>query len=130
MDLEVIPLHFVPGVTQSVIPSDATPPNALEIGSTWYAASAQRTAVNTECKFLLLTHAFEVWKVLRVVLKTDARNTRSRNAIQRIGAKFEGVRRRHSPASDGGVRDAAFFSIIREEWPQVREDLLRKLARQ
>lgn len=129
MDLEVIPLDYKPGVTQPTVPCDALPPNACEIGATWYASSAQRTAVNTECKLLLLTHAFEAWNAVRVMLKTDARNMRSRQAIERIGAQFEGIRRRHSPASDGGIRDAAFFSIIAEEWPNVREMLVNRLAR-
>ncbi len=73
-------------------------PDAVEIGGTWLAASAQRTVVNTEAKLLMLTHAFDVWHVLRVTLKTDARNERSRNAIQRLGARFDGVLRRHMPA--------------------------------
>lgn len=103
-------------------------PTVTEIGSTWYARSVQRTAVNTECKLLLLTHAFETWGVERVTLKTDARNERSRNAIERLGAHFDGVLRRHSPAADGGLRDTAYFSIVREEWPGVRKGLLARLA--
>jgi len=103
-------------------------PTVTEIGSTWYAASVQRTAVNTECKLLMLTHAFESWAVQRVTLKTDARNARSRTAILRLGASFDGVLRRHSPAVDGGLRDTAFFSILAEEWPAVRKGLLERLA--
>ena len=76
-------------------------PTAGEIGNTWLAASAQRSRVNTECKLLLLTHAFDEWKVERITFKTDARNQRSRQAIERIGARFEGVRRAHTLASDG-----------------------------
>lgn len=103
-------------------------PTVAEIGSTWYAANAQRTAVNTECKSLLLSHAFDGWNVLRVTLKTDARNVRSRAAIERIGAAFEGIRRVHVPASDGTLRDSAYYSIIREEWPQIRLLLAQRLS--
>lgn len=101
-------------------PSDAHPPSAGEIGSTWYAPSAQRTVVNTECKFLLLEHAFQVWGSRRICFKTDARNEASRRAIQRIGGQFEGIRRRHVAAVDGTIRDSAYFSILAEEWPAVR----------
>jgi RimJ/RimL family protein N-acetyltransferase len=104
-------------------PADDRPPSVLEIGATWYAASAQRTAVNTDVKLSLLAHAFEVWEVLRVTLKTDARNQGSRTAILRLGARFEGVRRAHVPAVDGGVRDTAYYSILRAEWPDVRAAL-------
>jgi RimJ/RimL family protein N-acetyltransferase len=106
---------------------DERPPNVLEIGHTWYAASAQRTAVNTEVKLLLLSHAFDVWSALRVSLKTDARNARSRAAIERLGASFEGVRRAHMTAADGGVRDTAYYSITRPEWPAVRDRLATRL---
>lgn len=105
---------------------DGPTPTVVEIGSTWLAASAQRSAVNTEAKLLLLTHAFEVWGVVRVTLKTDARNARSRAAIERVGGRFEGVRRAHMPATDGGVRDTAYFSIVAEEWPDVRAGLVRR----
>lgn len=108
-------------------PSDERLPNVAEIGSTWYAASAQRTAVNTETKLLLLTHAFEVWDAVRVTLKTDARNTASRNAIERIGGRFEGVRRVHTMATDGTYRDSAYFSIVAAEWFTVREGLVARL---
>jgi RimJ/RimL family protein N-acetyltransferase len=110
------------------LPVPGERPTVAEIGSTWYAAAAQRTAVNTECKLLLLRYAFEDWGVLRVTLKTDARNARSRAAIERIGAAFEGVRRVHIPASDGTLRDTAYYSIIREEWPPIRERLLERLS--
>ncbi len=100
-------------------PTRESAPSALEIGSTWLAASAQRTAINTEAKLLMLRHAFEVWKVHRVTLKTDARNLRSRAAIQRLGAKPDGVLRAWQLASDGGPRDTAFFSILQAEWPIV-----------
>lgn len=109
------------------LPDAGEAPTVAEIGSTWYSAAVQRTAVNTECKLLLLTHAFEVWNVLRVTLKTDARNARSRAAIERIGAAFEGIRRVHVPASDGTLRDSAYYSIIREEWPPIRSRLTARL---
>jgi RimJ/RimL family protein N-acetyltransferase len=104
-------------------------PAVAEIGATWLAASAQRTIVNTESKFLFLRHAFEVWGVQRVSLKTDARNQRSRAAIERLGAKYDGTLRRHMPAfgPGGGPRDSAFFSILDEEWPAVRSRLLARL---
>lgn len=99
--------------------ADATP-DVAEIGSTWLAASAQRSGINTEAKLLMLDFAFDTWKVLRVTLKTDARNQRSRQAIERLGARFEGVRRAHARATDGSVRDTAYFSILAEEWPEAR----------
>jgi len=102
-------------------------PNAAEIGSTWLAASAQRSGVNTAAKLLMLTHAFETWAVARVTFKTDARNQRSRDAIARIGAQFEGVRRAHSVASDGSLRNSAYFSIVASEWPAVKDALVTKL---
>ena len=100
----------------------------VEIGSTWYAARVQRTALNTECKLLMLTHAFDTWGAERITFKTDARNSRSRAAIERLGAQFEGIRRVHLRASDGGVRDTAYYSIIRAEWPDVRTGLEARLA--
>jgi RimJ/RimL family protein N-acetyltransferase len=129
LDLQVFETpSLTTSMTSSVrLPALAEPPTVAEIGSTWYAAAVQRTAVNTECKLLLLRHAFEVWSVLRVTLKTDARNTRSRAAIERIGAAFEGVRRVHIPASDGTLRDTAYYSIIREEWPPIRSRLAERL---
>jgi RimJ/RimL family protein N-acetyltransferase len=110
------------------LPVPGERPTVAEIGSTWYAAAAQRTAVNTECKLLLLGYAFEEWGVLRVTLKTDARNARSRAAIERIGAAFEGVRRVHIPASDGTLRDTAYYSIIRDEWPPIRARLVERMS--
>ena len=104
-------------------------PDAVEIGSTWLTASAQRTPINTEAKLLMLTHAFEVWNVLRVTLKTDARNGRSRNAILRLGAQFDGVLRAHMPAYDiAEPRDSAYYSILASEWPDVRDRLTEALA--
>jgi RimJ/RimL family protein N-acetyltransferase len=95
----------------------------VEIGSTWIARPWQRTAVNTEAKYLMLRHAFEVWKCMRVELKTDALNQRSRNAIQRIGAKEEGTLRKHVITWTGRVRDSVYFSILDSEWPQAKARL-------
>jgi len=102
-------------------------PDAVEIGYTWLAASAQRTSCNTEAKFLLLQHAFETWHVHSVCLRTDERNQRSRRAIARIGGQFEGIKRAHCPGADGTVRNSAFFSILAAEWPTVRDQLQDKL---
>lgn len=98
-------------------------PDAVEIGYTWLAASAQRTVCNTEAKSLLLQHAFESWNVHRVTIYTDVRNERSRRAIERLGAKLDGVWRGHRPGFDGSVRDSAFYSIVQSEWPALREQL-------
>jgi RimJ/RimL family protein N-acetyltransferase len=103
-------------------------PDAVEIGATWLAASAQRTRCNTACKLLLLTHAFEIWHVHRVSLRTDERNERSRRAIERLGACQEGIRRADMPASDGTVRNSAYYCILQAEWPQVRKRLAEYLA--
>lgn len=102
--------------------------HGLEIGYTWLGRDYQRTAVNTEAKFLLLRHAFETLGALRVELKTDARNSRSQKAIERLGAKKEGVLRRHMVVQDGYVRDSVMFSITDLEWPDVRAGLLEKLG--
>jgi RimJ/RimL family protein N-acetyltransferase len=125
LDMEVFtwPPPWPPGVGRGPEPADTTAPSVTEIGSTWYAASCQRTGINSACKLLMLTHAFEVWQTLRVSLKTDARNAVSRRAIERLGAQSEGVRRAHSPASDGTVRDTAYYSITRDEWPAIRARL-------
>jgi RimJ/RimL family protein N-acetyltransferase len=104
------------------------PPDAVEIGWTWLAADAQRTPVNTEAKLLMLTHAFETWRVLRVNLRTDARNARSRAAIERLGAKLDGILRAHVPASDGGVRDTATYSLLATEWPAAKSRLEARLG--
>ncbi len=104
-------------------------PDVCEIGYTWLSAAALRTAVNTEAKLLLLTHAFEAWQVLRVCLKTDARNARSRAAIERIGGRFEGIWRAHMLAADGTVRDTARYSILAEEWPALKVRIEERLAR-
>jgi RimJ/RimL family protein N-acetyltransferase len=108
-------------------------PDEAEIGGTWLRADVQRTAVNTEAKLLLLSHAFEVWQVHRVAICTDARNERSRTAIARLGAQFEGVLRNHRPAAGhavppGSARDTAVFSIVASEWPTVREGLRARLV--
>ncbi len=103
-------------------------PVVAEIGGTWLTPRVQRTAVNTEAKLLMLRHAFETWRVLRVSLKTDARNARSRAAIERLGARFDGVLRAQSPAADGGLRDSAYFSILAAEWPDVKAGLQARLA--
>jgi len=100
----------------------------VEIGSTWIAPAWQRTAVNTEAKYLMLRHAFEVWGCIRVELKTDALNQKSRNAILRIGAKEEGTLRRHLMTCSGRVRDTVYFSILDSEWPAVKTALETKLA--
>lgn len=101
----------------------------LEIGHTWYVREAQRTAVNTETKFLLLRHAFEELGAARVQLKTDERNDASRRAIARLGAQFEGVLRRFQARFDGFVRNTAIFSLVAEEWPAVRARLEAMLVR-
>jgi len=100
----------------------------VEIGSTWVAPTWQRTAVNTEAKYLMMRHAFEVWKCVRVELKTDALNQRSRAAISRLGAKEEGTLRKHMLTWNGRQRDSVYFSILDTEWPQVRCRLERMLA--
>lgn len=98
-----------------------------EIGWTWYARDVWATAVNPECKFLLLRHAFEQWGAMRMQLKADACNERSRAAILRLGAQFEGILRKHRFRRDGTVRDTAMYSILDTEWPAVKEGLLRRL---
>jgi N-acetyltransferase len=109
---------------------DIQPANrALEIGGTWYAVEYQRTRVNTECKFLLLQHVFENLGCNRVQLKTDVRNERSRRAIERIGAQFEGILRDHLILPDGTVRSSAYYSILAREWPEVKDRLAEKLSR-
>ena len=105
------------------------PPDACEIGYTWYARSAIRTAANTEAKFLMLRHAFEAWNVVRVCLHTDARNARSSAAIERIGGQFEGILRAHRMAADFIPRDSARYSILPAEWPQVKQRLLQFIER-
>jgi RimJ/RimL family protein N-acetyltransferase len=108
---------------------DIQPENrALEIGGTWYATAHQRTAVNTECKYVLLTHAFEGLGCLRVQLKTDLRNERSQRAIERLGAVCEGVLRSHVILPDGYVRSSVYYSLLDSEWPAVKAKLEEKLG--
>jgi N-acetyltransferase len=95
----------------------------VEIGSTWIMPAWQRTAVNTEAKYLMLRHAFEVWQCMRVELKTDALNQKSRNAILRIGAEEEGTLRKNLITWTGRVRDTVYFSILDTEWPEVKARL-------
>ena len=99
----------------------------VEIGSTWIVPPWQRTAVNTEAKYLMLMHAFEVWKCLRVELKTDAMNQRSRQSILRLGAIEEGTLRKHMLTWNGRQRDSVFFSILDTEWPQIKRKLQLKM---
>lgn len=107
--------------------------SAVEVGFTWLAGSAQGTGINTEATYLLFRHAFEAWDVARVDLKTDARNARSRAAIESVGARYEGVLRNWSPSwapgENGRLRDSAIFSITGDEWPAVRHQLEQRLAR-
>jgi N-acetyltransferase len=104
-------------------------PDTCEIGYTWLTAAAIRSAANTEAKLLMLTHAFEGWQVHSVCFHTDARNQRSRNALARIGAQFEGILRAHRLATDVGPRDSARYSIVAGEWPAVKRELRRRLER-
>ena len=97
------------------------------IGYTWLAKSAQRTPINTECKLMLLTHAFETWKCVRVELITDVLNEQSRTAIKRLGAKEEGILRKHLILPTGRIRDSVFYSITDDEWPEVKSRLQTKL---
>ena len=99
-------------------------PDACEIGYTWLARSAVRTAANTEAKLLMLCYAFEIWQVLRVCFHTDARNERSRAALERIGAKCEGILRSHRMAADFIPRDSVRYSIVAAEWPAVKPRLI------
>ncbi len=101
----------------------------LEIGNTWLAREAQRTAINTEAKLLMLTHAFERWGAARVQLKTDERNERSRAAIARLGCRFEGILRRYQARYDGFIRNTAMFSLLDDEWPAAKAKLEKLLLR-
>jgi RimJ/RimL family protein N-acetyltransferase len=105
------------------------PNRHVEIGSTWIVPAHQRTAANTEAKYLMLRHAFESWQCLRVELKTDALNEQSRAAILRLGAKEEGIFRKHVLCWDGRVRDTVYFSIVDSEWPEVKARLEKRLGR-
>lgn len=101
----------------------------VEIGWTWLNPSAWRSGINVESKLLLLEHAFETLGCVRVELKTDARNERSRAAMAALPAQFEGILRKHMIVPDVGVRDSAYFSVIDDEWPAVRDSLRRRLGR-
>ena len=107
----------------NIMPND----RGLEIGWTWLARTARRTPVNTECKFLLLRHAFETLGCIRVQIKTDQRNERSRRAIERIGGQFEGILRNHM-IMHYGIRSSAYYSMIDAEWPEVKERLTSRLS--
>jgi RimJ/RimL family protein N-acetyltransferase len=102
-------------------------PDVAGIGYTWLEPSAQRTPVNTEAKLLMMTHAFERWEVRVVRIQTDARNVRSRGAVERLGFSLDGVIRAERPAADGGVRDTAVYSMLDREWPDHRDRLVRRL---
>ncbi len=99
----------------------------VEIGGTWYAPAFQRTVVNTECKYLLLCHAFDRWSCVRVQFKADSRNERSLRAIERLGATREGILRNHMVLPDGTLRHSVYYSIIDSEWPKTKRDLEAKL---
>jgi len=101
----------------------------VEIGWTWIARQWQRTVVNTEAKYLLLSHAFETLGCIRVEFKTDSTNNRSRNALARIGAKEEGVMRNHMIVPGGRIRHSVYFSIVDSEWPEVKKNLELKLKK-
>ncbi|MBI5945594.1 MAG: GNAT family N-acetyltransferase [Chloroflexi bacterium] len=130
-DLPFVAIHLasgrVAGATRylNIMPKD----RGLEVGGTWYGLDFQRTIVNTECKYLLLTHAFEVLKCIRVQIKTDARNVRSQKAIERLGAKKEGVLRNHMILPDGRYRDSVFYSVIDTEWGEVKRTLEEMMDR-
>lgn len=100
----------------------------VEIGSTWYRKRVQRTALNTECKLLLLTHAFETLECVAVELRTSTFNRQSRRAIERLGAKLDGILRNHIYHPNGTLRDSCCYSIIASEWPAVRANLREKLS--
>jgi len=108
-------------------------PDEVEVGGTWLTPDAQGTGLNVEAKLLLLTHAFETWRTVRVAIKTDARNARSREAIERLGAPFEGILRNHRWSAvvgeEGLPRDTALFAITDADWPAVRARLRARLAR-
>ena len=124
-DLPFVAVHLASGRAAgatrylNILPQD----RGLEIGGTWYGPEFQRTVVNTECKYLLLGHAFETLQCIRVQLKTDLRNERSQKAIERIGAVKEGVLRNHMILPDGRYRHSVFYSILDTEWPEVKKRL-------
>jgi RimJ/RimL family protein N-acetyltransferase len=124
-DVPFVAIHLasgrIAGATRylNIVPHD----RGLEIGGTWYGPEFQRTALNTECKYLLMRHAFETLGAIRVQLKTDSRNERSQKAIERIGAKKEGILRNHMILPDGYFRHSVFYSVLDTEWPEVKKNL-------
>jgi len=130
-DLPFVVIHLasgrIAGATRylNIMSSDY----GLEVGGTWYGLDFQRTAVNTECKYLLLTHAFEMLKCIRVQIKTDLLNERSQKAIERIGGIKEGVLRNHMILPDGRIRHSVYYSILDVEWVNVKKRLEEMLAR-
>lgn len=124
-DVPFVAIHIASGRLagasryMNIMPND----RGLEIGGTWYGADYQRTVVNTECKYLLLQHAFEKLECIRVQLKTDLRNERSQKAIERLGAVKEGVLRNHMILPDGYYRHSVYYSILDTEWPAVKKRL-------
>jgi len=130
-DLPFVAIHLesgrVAGATRylNIMPND----RGLEVGGTWYGLDFQRTAVNTECKYMLLTHAFETLGCIRVQIKTDSLNVRSQKAIERIGAVKEGVLRNHMILPNGRIRHSVFYSILDSEWPDVKKRLEGMLGR-
>lgn len=130
-DLPFVAIHLASGRVAgasrylNIMPKD----RGLEVGGTWYGLEFQRTPVNTECKYLLLQHAFETLGCIRVQLKTDLRNERSQKAIERIGAVKEGVLRNHMILPDGRIRDSVFYSILDTEWPEVKKRLEEMMNR-
>jgi len=125
----VLDASGVPAGMTTYMNVDAAAPR-VEIGSTWYAARVQRTALNTDCKRMLLTHAFETLGCLAVELRTHVLNTQSRRAIERLGAKLDGVLRNHMRMPNGTLRDTVVYSIIDSEWPTVRAHLTWQLERE
>jgi len=130
-DLPFVAIHIdsgrVAGATRylNIMPND----KGLEVGGTWYGLDFQRTAVNTECKLLLLTHAFETLECIRVQIKTDSLNLRSQKAIDRIGAVKEGVLRNHMILPNGRIRHSVYYSILDSEWVDVKKRLEEMLER-
>ena len=130
-DLPFVAIHLasgrVAGATRylNIMPND----KGLEVGGTWYGLDYQRTAVNTECKYLLLTHAFETLGCIRVQIKTDSLNVRSQKAIERIGGVKEGVLRNHMILPNGRIRHSVYYSILDAEWPDVKKRLEEMLEK-
>jgi len=122
-----LPSGRIAGATRylNIMPID----KGLEVGGTWYGPEYQRTAVNTECKYLLLSHAFETLGCIRVQIKTDSLNVRSQRAIKRIGAVKEGVLRNHMILPSGRIRHSVYYSILDSEWPDVKDQLRNMLDR-